>query len=180
MDDSVSASKFLSLLLRHRPETIGLELDAQGWADIDAIVELSASGSTPLTRALIERIAATSDKWRFAISADGSRIRANQGHSLAVDIGLATAVPPTLLYHGTAMRFLDSIRAQGLLRGSRQHVHLSADEATAVKVGARHGKPVVLVVASGEMHSQGFVFHRSDNGVWLTDHVPPPYLRELE
>ena len=118
----------------------------------------------------------TSDKQRFAISEDGTRIRANQGHSVPVELGLLPQVPPEQLYHGTATRFLDSIRIQGLLRGDRHHVHLSANADTAVKVGSRHGQPVVLIVHAGDMHHAGHVFFRSDNGVWLVAHVPPAFL----
>jgi putative RNA 2'-phosphotransferase len=175
MTDPVSASRFLSLVLRHRPDLIGLPLDDAGWAEIDALVRLS-QGHRPLTRALIETVVATSDKQRFAISADGLRIRANQGHSIAVDLALEMVAPPAHLYHGTAARFVEAIRREGLSRRSRHHVHLSADVETATRVGARHGKPVVLIVRAAEMAAAGHVFHRSANGVWLTDAVPAAFI----
>lgn len=174
-DTLVRTSKFLSLVLRHEPEKIGLELDAQGWVSIDELLA-KAAGHLPLTAELLHEVVRTSDKQRFAISEDGTRIRANQGHSVPVELGLAAQVPPEQLYHGTATRFLDSIRRQGLLRGERHHVHLSADTDTAVKVGVRHGQPVVLVVQAGDMHQAGHAFFRSDNGVWLVEHVPPSFL----
>jgi putative RNA 2'-phosphotransferase len=129
-----------------------------------------------LTRPLLQQVVDTNDKKRFALSADGSKIRASQGHSVAVELGLPPQEPPEMLYHGTATRSLDSIRATGLHSASRQHVHLSADEATAVKVGQRHGKPVVLRVRAGAMHRAGLEFFLSANGVWLTDQVPPEYI----
>lgn len=173
-DSLVRTSKFLSLVLRHEPEKIGLQLDPQGWVPIDELLSRAAP-HLPLTQELLHEVVRTSDKQRFAISEDGTRIRANQGHSVPVELGLAPQVPPEQLYHGTATRFLDSIRKQGLLRGDRHHVHLSATE-TAVKVGARHGQPVVLIVNAGDMHRAGHVFFRSDNGVWLVEHVPPSFL----
>ena len=168
----VATSKFLSLILRHQPEKIGLVLDANGWADIDELLRLSAAKGRPLTRALLEEVVVTNDKQRFVLSEDGTKIRANQGHSVSVDLGLVPMVPPPVLFHGTATRFLESIRQQGLLKGSRQHVHLSPDEATAIKVGQRHGKPIVLKIAAGKMQRDGHQFFHSANDVWLTDHVP--------
>lgn len=170
-----SASKFLSLVLRHRPDLIGLQLDAAGWADIDALIALSQA-HRPLTRALIESVVATSDKRRFAISEDGLRIRANQGHSVEVDLQLEAVAPPARLYHGTAARFVDDIRREGLSRRSRHHVHLSADIDTAMRVGARHGAPVLLVIRAAEMAAAGHAFLRSANGVWLTDAVPAAFI----
>jgi putative RNA 2'-phosphotransferase len=176
----ISTSKFLSLVLRHRPEQIGLTLDAQGWADIDALLAAANRSGQQLTRPLLERVVRENDKQRFAISPEGQRIRANQGHSLAVDLRLASVEPPTLLYHGTVARFLDSIWQKGLLPGSRQHVHLSPDVPTAMKVGQRRGRPVVLVVEAGRMWTDGYTFYRSENGVWLTQRVPVEYLRPYQ
>ena len=176
-DYIVTASKFLSLLLRHRPEEVGLSLDAGGWAAIEDIVRLTAGKRTQLTKNLIEEITATSDKKRFVISDDGTRIRANQGHSIVVDLNLHPRNPPETLFHGTATRFLESILRQGLSKGNRQYVHLSPDKATAFKVGQRHGKPVILVIAAQSMQESGHVFFLSANGVWLTEHVPAKFLR---
>ncbi|MFN8443745.1 MAG: RNA 2'-phosphotransferase [Caldilineaceae bacterium] len=175
----VSTSKFLSLILRHQPETIGLTLDEAGWANVPELIERCNKHGHKLTLALLEEIVGTNEKQRFAFNADKSRIRANQGHSLDVDLQLTPKVPPAILYHGTATRFLDSIKMQGLIPGSRQHVHLSADVETATKVGQRHGKPVVLEVQAGAMHAAGIVFYQSENGVWLTNHVPASYLSNL-
>lgn len=171
MTDLVSASKFLSLVLRHQPEVIGLSLDAEGWADIDELIHL-AHGHKPLTRALIEAVVANNNKQRFAISADGQRIRARQGHSIEVDLGFVPVAPPAQLYHGTATRFVASIQRDGLVKRNRQHVHLSADADTATTVGSRHGTPVVLIVHAAAMAAAGHAFFRSENGVWLTDAVP--------
>ena len=142
-------SKFLSLVLRHDPACIGLTLDAQGWADVDDLLQKANAAGVPLTRALLDEIVRTSDKQRFALSTDGTRIRANQGHSIPVDLALEPVAPPNVLYHGTVARFLPSIRRKGLRRGQRHHVHLSADRETASRVGSRRGEPVVLTVAAG-------------------------------
>ena len=175
MSHLVSTSKFLSLVLRHQPEIIGLSLDDAGWADIDVLIRLSQP-HRPLTRALIEQVVEENSKQRFAISEDGRRIRANQGHSIDVELGLQPLAPPTRLYHGTATRFVDAIRRVGLVKRSRQQVHLSADADTATSVGARHGKPAVLIVRAGEMAAAGHAFFRSENGVWLTDGVPVGFI----
>jgi putative RNA 2'-phosphotransferase len=172
----VKYSKFLSLILRHQPELIGLSLDENGWTDVAQLIELANKKGTALTAELLKEVVASNDKKRFAFNADKSRIRASQGHSIEVDLALVPQQPPAYLFHGTATRFLDSIRDRGLLPGSRQHVHLSADESVAINVGQRHGKPTVLIVHSGEMAQAGISFFLSDNGVWLTDTVPPQYL----
>lgn len=177
MPDVVATSKFLSLVLRHRPERIGLTLDAGGWAEVDDLVRCARAHGRLIDRALIEEVVAKNDKQRFAFSEDGRRIRASQGHSIDVSLGLEPRVPPARLFHGTADRFLDSIRRHGLVRGSRHHVHLSLDRDTAQRVGARHGRAVVLEVDAAAMHAAGYAFFRSDNGVWLTESVPPAYLR---
>ena len=173
---AVSTSKFLSLILRHQPEKIGLSLDPNGWANIDELLRLSAAKGRPFTRALLDEVVATNDKQRFMLNEERSMIRANQGHSVSVDLGLTAMTPPPVLFHGTATRFLASIQKLGLLKGNRQHVHLSPNEPTAIKVGQRHGKPVVLKIAAGRMQMDGHKFYRSANGVWLTDHVPPACL----
>lgn len=171
-------SKFLSYILRHQPQAIGIQLDSEGWADLDALIEGAASQGRSLTREDILDVVASSDKQRFAVSADGRQIRANQGHSTpTVAIEHEPKTPPALLYHGTASRFLDSIRAQGLLPGTRHHVHLSFEKQTAEDVGRRYGTPVVLEIDAAAMHRQGFRFYQADNGVWLTDRVPAEFLR---
>ena len=176
-DPLVKTSKFLSLVLRHAPETIGLSLDANGWAEVDQLLAQAASHGKAITRAQLDAVVANDSKTRYAFSMDGLRIRANQGHSLAaVYIGLPPAMPPAVLYHGTASRFVESIREQGLRPGSRNHVHLSATEDTAVNVGSRHGKPVVLSIDTAAMLAQGHLFYLSANGVWLTDAVPAAFI----
>ena len=169
-------SKFLSYVLRHRPDEIGLTLDANGWALISELIERSELAKVCLTEELIRQIVRESDKQRFALSEDGTRIRANQGHSIEVDLALQPRQPPEILFHGTATRFLDAIRREGLKPMSRQHVHLSPDEPTAINVGQRHGKPVILRIKSGEMWRAGRVFFLSANGVRLTEHVEPAFL----
>lgn len=170
------ASKFMSLVLRHEPEKIGLQLDAQGWADVDDLLQRMADHGVALDRHTLQAVVETNDKQRFALSDDGLRIRASQGHSIQVDLGLEALQPPAWLYHGTVARFVGAIREQGLRPGERQHVHLSLDRQTAQQVGARRGAPVILSVNAGRMHADGHVFHRSANGVWLTAHVPPQYI----
>lgn len=174
--NEVSKSKFLSLVLRHKPEEIGLVLDQNGWASVDELISLANARGTNLSHEQIQSIVENSDKKRFALSVDGTKIRANQGHSVAIELGLNPQAPPERLYHGTAMRFLESIRASGLHPASRQHVHLSTDLATAEKVGSRHGKPVILMVDAGQMTRGGHLFYLSENGVWLTDSVPVNYI----
>jgi len=169
------ASKFLSLVLRHKPDAIGLTLDVEGWTSISELID-KAQSQIPLTKELIEQIVSTSDKQRFKISDDGLMIRASQGHSIKVDLKLLPKEPPAVLYHGTATRFIDSIKQEGLKPGQRHHVHLSTDVATATAVGKRYGKVVILKVDTKSMHQQGYKFFLSDNNVWLTEHVPPPYL----
>jgi putative RNA 2'-phosphotransferase len=178
--DKIRTSKFLSLVLRHQPDSIGLVLDANGWADIDALIARAGAHGVTLTRELIAEIVATSDKQRFALDATGDRIRANQGHSVDIDLGLAPIEPPAILFHGTGAATVPAIRAEGLKPGDRQHVHLSPDAATAIKVGQRHGRPVVLRVFAGKMWGQGSPFFRSANGVWLTPAVPPEFIEWKE
>ena len=178
MSKVVQASKFLSFVLRHQPEAIGLALDADGWGSVDDLIAGAARHGRQLSRELIEQVVATNDKKRFELSADGLRIRAVQGHSTrGVDRQFEPRQPPGVLFHGTASRFVAAISRQGLKPGSRHYVHLSADEQTARAVGLRYGLPVVLVVDAVRMHAQGFVFHQAENGVWLTARVPPAFLR---
>jgi len=176
MPTNSKLSKFLSLILRHKPDAVGLSLDAQGWAPIAELIAKCSRAGTRFTREELLEVVGSSEKKRFTVSEDGKRIRAAQGHSIAVKLGLAPTEPPDKLFHGTATRFLDSIFAEGLSPKSRQQVHLSVDAATALRVGQRHGKPVILSVEALRMHQQGHAFYRADNGVWLTDHVPPAYL----
>ncbi len=174
--DLVAVSKFLSYVLRHRPQHIGLVLDAHGWAAIDELIRLAPKAGRRLTRELIEEVVRSNDKQRFSISDDGTRIRASQGHSVSVDLALSPAEPPTILYHGTVLRNISSIKQHGLERRQRHHVHLSSDERTARSVGARHGEPLVLRIRAGAMFHEGYLFYLSDNGVWLTDNVPVRYI----
>ena len=174
--DARRASKFLSLVLRHEPERIGITLDDAGWTDVDALLTALDAHGLALTRAELDAIVASSDKQRFALSPDGARIRANQGHSVDVELGLEAVTPPDVLYHGTVDAALSGIRAQGLLKGQRHHVHLSADIETAKKVGGRRGTPVVLVIDARAMAAAGHTFYRSANGVWLVEHVPAQFI----
>jgi putative RNA 2'-phosphotransferase len=175
-DPIVDTSKLLSYVLRHRPDSIGLDLDDQGWAGVDDLLACLRAHGKPVDRALLERVVLENDKQRFAFSPDGTKIRASQGHSVAVDLALLPAAPPPVLYHGTASRFLKSILASGLHAGARRHVHLSSDVQTATRVGTRHGFPAVLRVDAARMHADGILFYQSDNGVWLTAAVAPRYL----
>ena len=171
----ISLSKFLSLILRHDPGRIGIELDPGGWADMDEII---ANAGFRVSAEAIAEVVRRSDKQRFSLSSDGSRIRANQGHSVPVDLGLTPVQPTQWLFHGTAETTVDTILAEGLKPMRRQYVHLSPDRETAVKVGQRHGRPVVLTVAAGDMASDGQMFLQSVNGVWLTAHVSAQYIRQ--
>jgi len=166
----------MSLVLRHQPEKIGLNLDENGWASVDELISKVKANGLPLDRELLEAVVRDNDKQRFTFSEDGDRIRANQGHSLSVNLNLESRKPPKILYHGTAIRFLDSIKEDGLDKRARQHVHLSDNLDTAAKVGARHGKAVILGVRALEMKEKGHTFFKSKNGVWLTDSVPVEFL----
>lgn len=172
----VHISKLLSLVLRHRPQTIGLTLDPHGWIDVESLLLALNTHGHPVSRERLESIVATNDKQRFAFHETADRIRAVQGHSLAVAMEYPVITPPDRLYHGTARRFLESIRCDGLERRARQFVHLSQEVDTAAAVGRRYGAPVVLIVDAAAMTADGHCFHRADNGVWLTAAVPPRYL----
>jgi putative RNA 2'-phosphotransferase len=173
---SARVSKLLSLVLRHDPGRIGITLDDAGWTDVAALLAACGAHGVSITRDELAAIVASSDKQRFALSTDGERIRANQGHSVEVDLQLSPAEPPAMLFHGTVAAALASIRAGGLVRGQRHHVHLSKDVETATKVGARRGKPVILTIRAGDMAGAGHVFYCSANGVWLVDQVPPEFI----
>jgi len=172
----IEVSKFLSFVLRHKPEHIGIELDSNGWVNLDDLLEGCEKKGKVFTKSLIEEVVSTNDKKRFVISNDNMRIRANQGHSVKVDLELEPQTPPEFLYHGTVDRFLESIGKHGLAKKERQHVHLSKDIETAMKVGDRRGKAVLLRVKSGLMHQEGCKFYLSANGVWLADKVPAEYI----
>lgn len=175
--ETIQTSKFLSLVLRHEPERIGLQPGEGGWVETDALLQAVNQHGVALSFDELKHIVATSDKKRFAFSDDGLRIRASQGHSIEVDLQYEPKVPPELLYHGTATRFLDSIRKGGLLRMERHDVHLSAETKVTLQVGGRHGKPLLLTIRAGEMHRAGHVFRCSANGVWLVNHVPPNFIQ---
>lgn len=174
--DQVAISKLLSLMLRHRPGDFGLTLERDGWASVESVLGALSAEGWSVDRSRLAALVKASDKQRFALSEDGRRIRANQGHTVPVDLGHAPAEPPERLFHGTVARFLGSIRASGLLRGRRHHVHLSASVQQATLVGKRRGAPVVIEVRARQMASAGHVFLLTPNGVWLTDHVPPEFL----
>lgn len=170
-------SKFLSYVLRHEPQAIGLQLDSEGWADIGSLMAGAAEDGRTLDISLIHAVVSSSDKKRFSISDDGLRIRAVQGHSTAnVSLQHVEKKPPEILYHGTATRFLESIRQQGLIAGARHHVHLSQDLATAITVGQRYGTPAVLIISALRMYQQGFKFFQAENGVWLSNHIPSSFI----
>ena len=173
-------SKFLSKHLRHDPGGIGLTLEAGGWVTVDALLEGCRRAGVPLTRDDLAEIVASSDKQRFAFDETGDRIRANQGHSVEVDLQLDPAEPPAVLYHGTGSASVEAILRDGLRKMRRHHVHLSPDVDTATRVGARHGRPAILTVDAAAMRRAGHVFYVSANGVWLTDEVPPQYLHPPE
>lgn len=173
-----STSKYISLILRHKPDVIGITLDEHGWADVDELIK-GVNKTHELNREILERIVAKDEKQRYAFSEDGKKIRANQGHSILVDVELAEVVPPDVLYHGTGIKYKDSIDKQGLIPKSRLHVHLSGDIETARKVGQRHGKPIIYKIDATTMHKDGYKFFQSVKGVWLTKEVPIRFLEVL-
>ena len=175
--DLTRTSKYLSLILRHKPEAAGITLDEHGWADVEELIE-GIRKSRPFDREMLEEIVRTDEKRRYSFNEDGTLIRANQGHSIPVDVELPVVEPPEYLYHGTGEKSVTSIDAQGLLPRTRLYVHLSGDAETARKVGGRHGKPVIYTVLSGEMARAGVTFYCSVNGVWLVKAVPPQYLKK--
>lgn len=171
-------SKFISLILRHKPEVIGITLDEHGWAKVDELLA-GINKTRSLDMEGLEEIVRTDEKQRYSFNEDKTQIRANQGHSVPVDVELETVTPPELLYHGTGEKYVASIEARGLIPKTRLYVHLSGDYETAFKVGARHGKPRIYQVASGRMDADGYTFYSSVNGVWLTKTVPVKYLTRL-
>ena len=176
----VLISKYLSFILRHRPEKIGLELDSNGWADLDELIAKANTAGKDLSLEVIEIVVETNEKQRFALSPDRKKIRANQGHSIAVDLELKATDPPGELFHGTATRFLESIKSKGLLKQNRHHVHLSSSIEVARAVGRRHGKPIILKADAEKMQLNGYNFYCSNNAVWLVDQVPYKFITELE
>lgn len=173
--NTTKVSKYLALILRHKPEVAGISLDAHGWADVKDLIN-GISRTYQFDIEMLEEIVKTDNKQRYSFNKDKTKIRANQGHSVNVDVELEEAEPPEFLYHGTADKYVDSIRESGIMKKSRLYVHLSADHDTAVMVGKRHGKPVVFCVKSGCMYVDGYKFFKSKNGTWLTDFVPVKYL----
>lgn len=174
----VKISKYLSKHLRHTPELLGLTLEPGGWVPVSSLLVACESRHFRITQDELDEVVARNNKQRFSYDPAGLRIRANQGHSVAVDLQLEPQEPPPVLYHGTARQYLEGIMREGLRRKSRHHVHLSEDMWTALNVGARHGMPVVLQVDTTAMHRAGFTFYHSENGIWLVDSVPSEYLRE--
>lgn len=176
MKDLKHISKFLSLVLRHKPEEIGVTMDANGWVDVDDLIEKCNSNNVKLDFEVLEEVVITSDKQRFAFNDDYTKIRANQGHSVNVDLQFEAKEPLEFLYHGTVQKFIDSIKSNGIQKVQRLHVHLSKDLDTAIKVGSRRGKPVILKISALKMHQDGYAFYLSKNGVWLCDEVPAKYI----
>lgn len=169
-------SKYISLILRHKPETIGISLDEHGWANVKDLID-GVNKTHKLDMKMLEEIVATDDKQRYSFNEDKTKIRANQGHSIDVDVELEEAVPPEMLWHGTGIKYVKSIDAEGLISKSRLYVHLSSDPNTAIDVGKRHGSPAIYCIDALRMHNDGYKFYKSKNGVWLTKHVPTEYFR---
>ncbi len=181
MNSLNQTSKFISLILRHRPETIGISLDEHGWADVqDLISGIRETGEHHIDMELLEEIVRTDEKQRYSFNADHTLIRANQGHSIPVDVELEKKEPPAVLYHGTGEKYVSSIDAQGLISKSRLYVHLTSDIETAKKAGSRHGRPVLYMIDCKTMSEDGYTFYLSVNGVWLTRAVPARYLKKIE
>jgi putative RNA 2'-phosphotransferase len=176
MNNNKNISKFLSLVLRHKPESIGITLDENGWVSVTELLEKINAKGTALDKATLQMVVDTNDKKRFTFNEDGTKIRANQGHSITVDLALQTQEPPTVLYHGTVAKHIDAIKKEGLLKMSRQHVHLSKDVETATIVGNRRGKAIILTIDTKAMIEEGYPFYLSENNVWLTDHVPSRFI----
>jgi len=175
----VKISKYLSKHLRHQPDRIGIKLAPGGWISVDELLAACKKHSFPINRIELDEVVANNDKKRFSFDSTGTLIRANQGHSVEVDLQLEPTVPPDVLYHGTGHGAVEAILQEGLRKMLRHHVHLSEDIATAKRVGARHGRPVVFEVDATAMQEAGYTFYCSENGVWLVDRVPPEYLRQI-
>ena len=177
--DEQKLSRYISLILRHKPEAIKITLDKHGWADVTDLIA-GISQTQFINREILEKIVREDEKQRYSFNEDKTKIRANQGHSVSVDVELKQAAPPEILYHGTGKKYTDTIDREGLISKSRLYVHLSSDYTTAVNVGARHGKPVVYKVLARKMAENGYLFQVSVNGVWLVKVVPVRYLEKLE
>ena len=176
----IKVSKFLSLVLRHAPEKIDLTLDKEGWVDVDDLITRISANGGKLNLGILKEVVAENNKKRFTFSDDGKKIRANEGHSIKVDLGLEEKQPPRMLFHGTVGHFLSGIREKGLVKGSRNYVHLSATIKVAIEVGKRRGKPIVLLIESGKMYDQGYKFYLSKNMVWLIDYVPVNFIQQFK
>jgi putative RNA 2'-phosphotransferase len=175
--ETIRISKLLSLVLRHKPEVLGIHLDSNGWADVDILLDKIKQNGEVISIETLRYVVETNNKKRFAFNENGDKIRASQGHSLEVDLGYTSQTPPSVLYHGTGKNAVQSILSTGIEKRNRQHVHLSANIETAIQVGQRHGQPFVFEVLALQMHKDNFSFYLSENGVWLTDNIPPQYLR---
>ena len=177
--ERINLSKFLAYILRHNPSAVGISLDERGWADVDELIKgINATGRS-IDRDLLEQIVREDKKGRYSFNEDKSKIRANQGHSVSVEVEMDERVPPDILYHGTAKRFLESIKEHGILRRSRNFVHLSGDIKTAFVTGSRHGEPVVLAIGTKEMAAEGYRFYLSANGVWQSSDIPWKYVKRI-
>jgi putative RNA 2'-phosphotransferase len=178
--ETTKISKFLSLVLRHKPEVVGIELDENGWTDVSVLIQKCNAYGIHFDFPMLKHVVDTNNKKRFSFDDSLTKIRASQGHSINIDLGYEPKIPPEILFHGTGLKFVESILNTGLEKRNRNHVHLSIDIETAVNVGKRHGKPVVFKIFSGNMVKDcDYKFYLSDNGVWLTDNVPPKYLELL-
>ena len=178
-DRKTKTSRFISMILRHKPETIGITLDEHGWADVQELIDgINHSGGHSLDMELLEEIVRTDEKQRYSFNEDHTLIRANQGHSIPVDVELEKRTPPDILWHGTGEKYVDSIDVQGLIPKSRLYVHLSTDRETAKKVGSRHGRPVIYEIDCRQMAEDGYSFFESANHIWLTKEVPVKYLKK--
>lgn len=176
----IKLSKFLSLVLRHQPDAIGIEMDENGWTDVKPLLDKMCAKGKTIDFKTLEVVVDTNNKKRFSFNENKTKIRANQGHSIDVDLGFTAKHPPEILYHGTASKYLSNIYKEGLQKQKRHHVHLSKDLQTAHSVGKRHGALVVFEVNAKEMSEKGYTFYESENGVWLTDSVPVQFLKQIE
>ena len=175
-EQNTKISNLLSMVLRHKPEKIGINLDENGWTDVSLLLEKINQSGTYINIEMLQYVVENNEKIRFAFDDTGEKIRANQGHSISIDLGYSPQKPPTILYHGTGEKSVKSILESGLQKQKRHHVHLSANKQTAIQVGGRHGKPHVFEVRAGEMYGAGHTFYQANNGVWLTDCVPAKFL----